>query len=98
MTAEKIRENKLRRMATRQGYALTKSRRRDPRAYDYGGYMIVDPNTNSVVAGGSPLAFCLDIDQVEAWLTDDEEEAASMADMRQRDGHTLEEIREIVGA
>lgn len=40
--AEKIRENRLRRMAARQGLRLVKSRRRDPRAIDYGSYWLVD--------------------------------------------------------
>lgn len=41
MTDEKIRENRLRRMAERQGLKLVKSRRRDPRALDYGRYWLV---------------------------------------------------------
>jgi hypothetical protein len=45
-----------------------KSRRRDPRAPDFGGYMVVEPYTNGVVAGASPWAFSLDLDQVEAVL------------------------------
>ncbi len=36
----KVRENRLRRMADRQGLTLTKSRRRDPRALDYGKWTI----------------------------------------------------------
>jgi hypothetical protein len=42
VTAEKVRENRLRRMAERQGLELRKSRRRDPRAMDYGRWYIVD--------------------------------------------------------
>ena len=42
MIAEKVRENRLRRMAERQGLELRKSRRRDPRAKDYGRWYIVD--------------------------------------------------------
>lgn len=38
---DKVRENLARRMAARQGLALRKSRRRDPRALDYGGYWLV---------------------------------------------------------
>ncbi len=38
---DKVRENRLRRAAARQGLSLTKSRRRDPRAYDYGLYWLV---------------------------------------------------------
>jgi hypothetical protein len=55
-------------MAERQRLALHKSRRRDPRAYDYGRYMIVDPYNNTIVAGGSPLAYGLDLDDVEKYL------------------------------
>ena len=33
---EKVHENRVRRMADRQRFALHKSRRRDPRAHDYG--------------------------------------------------------------
>ena len=72
MTAEKIRENRLRRMAERQGYKLAKSRRRDPRAYDYGTWTIVEPHTNTLVAGGKYGS--MDLDAVEAWLTDGESE------------------------
>jgi hypothetical protein len=38
----KVQENRLRRMAERQGMMLVKSRRRDPRALDYGLYVLVD--------------------------------------------------------
>ena len=73
---DKVRENRLRRMAERQGYALRKSSRRDPRAIDYGMYMLVDPQNNTVVAGaegtGRPN---LSLDDIEAWLTDDERTA-----------------------
>jgi hypothetical protein len=70
MTAEKVRENRLRRMAERQGLALVKSRRRDTRASDYGMYMLVDAFNNSVVAGtaatGRPN---FTLDDVEGYLT-----------------------------
>ncbi len=41
--AEKVRENRLRRTAERQGLAIAKSRRRDRLAKDYGLYWVVDP-------------------------------------------------------
>jgi hypothetical protein len=57
-------------MADRQGLALHKSRTRDPRAVDYGGYMLVDLATNAVVYGvgaiGRPTAT---LDEVEEWLS-----------------------------
>jgi hypothetical protein len=74
-TAERVRENRLRRMADRQGLRLVKSRRRDPRAVDYGGYMLVDQATGKVVAGAGPIGRpTWDLDQVEAWLTSDPKE------------------------
>jgi hypothetical protein len=42
MLEEKVRENRLRRMATRQGLQLTKSRRRDDGATDYGVYFVAE--------------------------------------------------------
>lgn len=65
---EKVRENRLRRMAHRQGYALKKSGRRDPRATDYGKYWITDPNTNTMVTDEKGMS----LDEIEAWLTSDE--------------------------
>lgn len=45
MDIDKARENRLRRAAARQGLTLTKSRRRDPRALDYGKYSLINLNT-----------------------------------------------------
>lgn len=69
--AEKVRENRLREAARRQGYRLVKSRRRDVRAIGYGGYMIFDPNSNRIAVGGTPHEFSLDLDHVERWLIGD---------------------------
>lgn len=68
--ADKVRENRLRRMAQRQGLRLDKSRRRDPRAADYGCYMIVDAATNMAVAGSGPIGPSLGLDDVELYLTE----------------------------
>ena len=68
-TAEKVREDRLRAAAQRQGYEIRRSRRRDPRAVDYGGYMIVDPRTNSIEAGGLGDGYQMSINDVERWLT-----------------------------
>jgi len=71
-TDSKVYENRLRRMAERQGLALRKARRLDPRAIDYGRFMLVDPHTNTVVAGtagtGRPNFTLAD---VEAYLMAD---------------------------
>jgi hypothetical protein len=65
---EKVRENRLRRILSRRGYILMKSRRRDPRALDYGYYRIIYPNTNFVIAGGQGPGFSFTLDDVEDWL------------------------------
>ena len=62
---EKIRENRMRRKLQRMGYVLLKSRRRDPQAYDYGGYDIIDANRNAIVFGNGN--FNLSLDDVEAF-------------------------------
>lgn len=65
---DKVLENRLRRKLARMGYRLTKSRRRDPDAYDYGGYMIVDRNNNVVYNAGSENAHMLSLDDVQEWI------------------------------
>jgi hypothetical protein len=68
--AEKIRENRLRRAARRQGLMLVKSRRKDPRATDYGTYMLVNPNrNNTIVAYGLPDGYGLTLDKIEEQLS-----------------------------
>lgn len=68
MTEEKIRENRLRRMAERQGLVLSRSRRRDPRALDFGTYMLLNAKTSAVVAQGSESGYGLSLDDVEQQL------------------------------
>jgi hypothetical protein len=65
---EKVQENRLRRVAKRRGYALVKSRSRDPGASDYGGWMIVDAWTNAVVAGEINSPRALSLADVERFL------------------------------
>ena len=62
--------DRLPRMAERQGHQLVKSRRRDPRAYDYGRYWITDPATKVTVAGHD--RFGMSLDEAEVWLTGEE--------------------------
>jgi len=69
--SEKVLENRVRRMADRQGYRLLKSRRRDPRAYDFGGYMIVDVQTGGAVYGSNPMPYSLSLQDALEWLEDD---------------------------
>lgn len=65
---EKARENRIRAMARRQGLHLVKSRRRDPRALDYGGCMLVDNQTSLIVYGGGYNYFGYSLDDCEAYL------------------------------
>lgn len=73
MVTEKSRETRLRRMAARQGLTLRKSPRRDPRAIDYGSYILVDRD-NVVVVGGTDGFFehGPDLDAIERALRDDD--------------------------
>lgn len=67
---EKVRENRLRRMADRQGLRLTRSRSRDPQAIDFGLYALIDIETsgtiNPVIAGRWICSWTLD--EVEGYL------------------------------
>jgi len=69
--SEKVRENRLRRAAERQGLALSKSRRRDPRALDYGTYTLTDLATREIVSDKKS-----DLDDIERYLTSDEPRGA----------------------
>ncbi|MEU8220897.1 hypothetical protein AB0C47_34715 [Micromonospora taraxaci] len=64
---DKVRENRLRRMADRQGLTLVKSRRRDPRALDFGVYWLADPSTSTMRTGERGLS----LDEIEAYLVGD---------------------------
>jgi hypothetical protein len=68
----KVRENRLRRMAARQGLVYRVSRRRDQRAIDYGRVWLIDANMNALIAeftpGYGPPGMTI-LDEVEAWLT-----------------------------
>ncbi|WP_257541020.1 hypothetical protein [Sphingobium sp. CFD-1] len=65
---EKVRENRLRRIAERRGMILSKSRRRDPKAIDYGGYMLIDATSNAAIMGSDSFAFSASLDDIENWL------------------------------
>jgi len=58
--ALRVRENRLRRMAARQGYKLHKSRRRDPLARDYMTYRL---------SRGAAVTKTLTLDELEKRLT-----------------------------
>jgi hypothetical protein len=65
-TAEKVREGRVRRMLARQGYTLSRSRRRDTRALDYGRYTISDEEGTAVCEGS--------LDDAEKWALADKDQ------------------------
>ncbi|MGV9837066.1 hypothetical protein ACWDUL_23150 [Nocardia niigatensis] len=65
--AAKVRENRIRRAAARQGLRLVKSRRRDPRATDFERYWLYDSRNR--IAFGDKQGTTLDA--VEARLRGD---------------------------
>jgi hypothetical protein len=70
-------ENRLRRAADRQGLRLVKSRRRDPRAVDYGQYNLLDPSTRFPVTNvADPLGtgYPLNLHDVAHYLWGEESE------------------------
>jgi hypothetical protein len=58
-------------MAQRQRLTLQKSRRRDPRAYDYGKYMLTDADTHAVVYGSVAGRIGASLEDIEEYLTSD---------------------------
>ena len=82
--SEKVRENKLRRMASRRGLRLVKSGRRDPDALDFNKWMIVDSETNGLVAGANHGWACFDLDDVEQWLAGGEAKPTEAKAKRQQ--------------
>ena len=78
MTREdKTREARLRRMAKRQGLELVRSRRRDPHALDYDGYMLIDPARQWMVYGFGFNNFGARLPDIEDWLSGDRAEASA---------------------
>lgn len=68
---DKRREAAARQKLRARGFSLQKSRAQSPRVADFGRYRICDAATNTVVAGESPLAYSMDLEQVEAWIADE---------------------------
>jgi hypothetical protein len=69
MATEKSIEIRLRNTLKRRGYILTKSRRKDPLAIDYGLYTISDAR-NNIAAYGSGYNGMMTLEEVESWVND----------------------------
>jgi hypothetical protein len=68
---ENPREKRLRKLVQKRGYALRKNRSRNHQHPGYGKFMIVDTKLNAAIAGHDPVPFSYDLDQVDAWLGQD---------------------------
>ena len=64
-TSDKVYENRLRRVADRQGLRLEKSRSRDRRALTYGTYHLVNPYNNTLEVCGSSNGYGLSLPEIE---------------------------------
>lgn len=78
MSDEKVRENRLRRMAERQWMRIEKNRRRDPHAADYGGYQLLKDNT--VILGCTQYEYDATLDDIEWYLTTSPEDRQKHAE------------------
>lgn len=72
----KVHENRLRRMAGRQGLALRKSTRKDPLALGYGRYYIARPPDLEAVAGMRAGIPDMTLADAETWLSSPRQDGA----------------------
>jgi hypothetical protein len=72
MDTDKVRENRLRRLAQRHRLSLQKAKSRDPHTWDYGTYQLVDPRATSIVFANLAVGngYGLSLDDVEDYLDD----------------------------
>ena len=61
---EKSREQKLRRDALRNGLRAQKGKA----SVDETGWMIIDENTNAVIAGNNPVPYTLSLEEAEEYV------------------------------
>jgi hypothetical protein len=98
---EKVRENRLRRMAARQGLALRKPRRRDTRALDYGelwllrvwveheGRVVPLPDPEGTDGWLGPFR---SLDELETWLEADPQTRPDLEDRRASGPYWLDDL------
>jgi hypothetical protein len=71
--SDKVFENRLRRMAQRQGLVLEKSRRRDKRATDYGRYRLMADHRDLDNRDVQALPYTQTIDEIIGFLEGNDE-------------------------
>lgn len=77
----KVRENRLRHTAERQGLKLLKSRSRDQYSLTFGTYMLTDITSGLIAIQGNNTAqqgYGLDLDDIEKYLTTPHAERGSL--------------------
>jgi hypothetical protein len=62
---DKVRENRLRRIAERRGLSLEKSRRRDQKAPDFGRFRLITVRDGRAVVGNEPIPFSATLEDIE---------------------------------
>ena len=67
-------ERRIRRLAQRQGLSLLIAQKRNAKIEAHGGYMLRSDETFEIVFGNVGYEFSADLDEIEAFLTGDEEE------------------------
>jgi hypothetical protein len=65
---KQIREGNLQRMAQRMGFSLQKNRCRDPKIPSFGGYLLIDLESDLVAVGDSPFPYSASLDDIEEYL------------------------------
>ena len=67
-------ERRVRRLATRRGLSLLIAKKRTAKVEEHGGYMLRDDDTHEIVFGNRGYEFSADLDEIEVFLTGDENE------------------------
>jgi hypothetical protein len=69
-------ERRVRRLAVRRGLHILKAQKPDAKVRQHGGYMLRDVESARIVFGNQPYDFCADLDEIEAYLLQDDENDA----------------------
>jgi hypothetical protein len=67
-------ERRIRRLAQRRGLSLLAAQKRNPKIDAHGGYMLRDDESADIVFGNAGYEFSADLDEIEAFLTDGEDD------------------------
>lgn len=67
-------ERRVRRLAQRRGLSLLIARKRNPQIDAHGGYLLRDDETGAVAFGDKDYEYSATLDEIEAFLTGEDEE------------------------